>query len=253
MEITEKSAELEENEQYDSSLPYDMYTPVQYMVEAVSEMASELYNMKYFERGRWWYGEWEGDRRKVITIDDPKGHLRNICWGWNYNYIPHSTSKGTFKYARTEKAFSIDAVDSYKTHTEYPALCYDNDNRYNERIRLSEHYALPRWTRSDVSPEDIRACLKTICRRNIPFIKEYFERTKTDREVIEDIDRFSYAYSDPFHYLLWGQNYIKAFILARNGDIEKAERILSGRQLSGGNEKVLAKLREVYESGRSGS
>ncbi|MCM1524970.1 MAG: hypothetical protein NC120_10985 [Ruminococcus sp.] len=243
MELTEKNTELTNEEWWKYFSEGIIFSALPFMIEAVGKMASELYDMKYCDKGRWWYGEWEGDRRKIITVDCPKGIMRNICWGWNYNYIPHPTGKGTFKYARTEKAFSLDAVDSYMKHTEYPDLYYDNDNRYMERIILSRKYALPSWTNN---AEIARDHMETVCRRNIPFIKEYFERTKTDCGVIEDIDRFSYAYSDPFHYLLWGQNYAKAFILAKNGGIEEAERGFS-------DEKTLARLRRVYKDGRSGS
>lgn len=215
------------------------FSALPFMIEAVGKMASELYGMKYCEKGRWWYGEWEGDRRKVINIDVPGGNTRDICWGWNYSYIPHSTDKGTFKYARTEKAFAIDAGDNFVRHTEYIKLV--NDDQAMERVRLSRKYSLPRWAND---AEAARSYMETVCSRNIPFIKEYFDRTKTDRDVIEDIDRLSYDSSDSVYYSLWGNNYIKAFILARNGGIDEAEKILSGY-----SEKVLEKLRQVYEDG----
>ena len=220
----------------------ETFSALPFMIEAVSEMAAELYGMKYSDKGRWWYGEWEGDRRKVITIDNNKGTERDILWGWNYNYIAHTTNRDTLKYARTEKAFHIDVWDTYGYHTDYIKEGFSNT------IELWEKYALPIWTNN---AEVARGYMKTVCRRNAPFIKEFFERTKTERDIIAHLDMLL-SYPSPF---MRTENYVKAFIIAKNGNLEEAERLMRYGYYENGycNAKVLAKLRQVYEDGRNGS
>lgn len=212
-----------------------------YMIEAVTDALADLYDMKYCDKGRWWYGEWEGDRRKVVTLGSPKGTCRNICWGWNYNYIPRKANTGKFTYARTEKSFRIDIGDEYLFHLDYHpdnTTCYDS-------LYMEYNYELPKDTNNI---EEARKHMKIVCERNIPFIKDYFDSTPDDETTLAEAERR--RKEKPWLFTFSRVGWTRAFMFAKQGRLEEAKYIISHEYYSDGYcpEDVLQKLCLVAEN-----
>lgn len=219
----------------------DTFSAIPYIVETVTEMLYGVYDMKYCDKGKWWYGEWEGHRRKVVHLFAQKGGARILCWGWNYGYIPHVSRTDKVTYARTEKAFSLDIDDNYWFHVD----C-DPDKMSNEEIyNLHRQYDLP----SETSNADVaREYIYDICNENVAFIKEYFDKTRTDEDTLSELER--QKKEKPWLFLYSNEAYVRAFILAKHGRKDEAEHIILHEYYSEGkyNEKVLALLRNLAEN-----
>lgn len=211
-----------------------------YMTEAVTNMLSDVYDMKYYDKGRWWYGEWEGDRRKVVTLSSPKGN-RHINWGWNYNYIPHIKLAGSLAYARTDKSFYADLSDEYLFHMNY----HPDKITADEVAYMTRHYTMPVYT-GDI--EAARALMKHVCEMNMPFIKDYFDSTPDDLSALEEEKRRRTEKPWMFKFHLDGI-WTRAFILARHGYLEEAKHIISYEYYSDGYcpENVMKKLCSTAE------
>lgn len=218
-----------------------IFSTLPYMIEVLTESLLGVCGIKYCDKSRWWYGEWEGDRRKVVTLGNPKGTMRNICWGWNYNYIPHRSHSGKLTYARTEKSFSFDMGGDFRFHIDYN-IDDESDAATHKQIAMCRQYMLPRDTND---AEAAKEYISTVCKRNIPFIKEYFEKTFDDQATLAELERRQSE--KPWLFQTDNSAYIKAFILAKYGRLEEAEHIISHEYYADGNcpENVLAKLREV--------
>jgi len=211
-----------------------------YMIEAVTNALADVYDMKYCDKGRWWYGEWEGDRRKVVTLGSPKGTCRNICWGWNYNYIPRKTNSDKFTYARTEKSFRIDIGDEYLFHLDYHPdnmTCYD-------LMYMEYNYELPKDTNNI---EEARKHMKIVCERNIPFIMDYFDATPDDEAALAELERRKKE--KPWLFTFSSDGWTRAFMFAKQGRLEEAKYIISHEYYSDGYcpEDVLKKLTSLAD------
>lgn len=210
-----------------------------YYGEILSKVLSEMVDMKYCEKGNWWYGEWENHRRKVVKIFSHKGMLYPIGWGYNYDFIPDVGNGDKITYHRTEKSFAMHVSDYCIHHIDYDS---DTMTR-NETFWIREQYMLSIFANRLYLNEALEYT-EHICRKNMPFMQEWFERVQTDDDVLAELDR---QIARPAMWGHWGEYYVKAFLLAKQKRLAEAEEMLSLRYDGHPNEKILAKLRTVSE------
>lgn len=226
-------------EQYDqifSGIESEYIT--KYIDDIVSEALSGVFDLKKCPKGRYWYGEWVNHRRMVVNVYSSKGVLYPLRWGYNYDYIPWLNNQDKFVYRRTEKSVGCDVDDSF-----YEYVHYDSKNMSNiETMHIREKYCLPIYAK-DI--ELAKKYMGTIVKRNIPFMLDWYERTKTDEAVLAELDEKIAFYSHA-PYITRNYYWTKAFILAHYNKLDQAieamEKYYDGYTIP---EKVLDKLKAV--------
>ncbi|MCM1090147.1 MAG: hypothetical protein NC092_03230 [Butyrivibrio sp.] len=206
------------------------------------------FDFKYFDRGRWWYSEWEGHQRKVMTVQYWYG-LYEIQWGYNYDFIPSWNQREKFDWHRTEKAFCLHVKDSWRGHVEdntesISGLGKNNILYRNPRRCPKYRYELPEnATNLNFALEFMEGVVK----RNIPFMKEWFGRVKTLEDVLSALDRQIETEGTSSTWY-WDAFYVKAFLYAKMREMDAAIAMMQKRFPYGEiPKKVLEKLYQTAE------
>lgn len=230
--------ELSYDEYHSYFFSTDAYISVRpYFGEVVSIALADDFDLKYFEKGRWWYSEWNNHCRKVINLFAAKGTMYPIVWGYNYDFIPRLNNQDKFVYHRTEKSFATDIEDTFYSHVHYDP----NTMSRMETLQIRAKYCLP----SDTNNLEIaREYVYDVVKRNIPFMKEWFSRVQTIEDVVEELDR-QIAQSIAFEHRY--SLYTKAFLLAKLHRMDEAIETMQLRYGGKTPEKVLKKLYQVNE------
>lgn len=230
--------ELSYDEYHSYFFATDAYTSVRpYFGEVVSRALADDFDLKYYEKERYWYSEWDNHCRKVIYIFATKGTLYPIKWGYNYDFIPQLNNQDKFVYHRTEKAFWADISDFFYNHVHYDP---DTMSRM-ETLQIRTKYCLPNDTNNI---EIAREYVYDVVKRNIPFMKEWFSRVQTIENVIDELDRQIARPSALGHR---NSLYTKAFLLAKLHRMDEAIETMQLRYDGKTPEKVLKKLYQVNE------
>ncbi len=194
----------------------------------ICDVLREDFDVKCCEKGHYWFTNWEDHCRKVIHLYPLKSPSYPLYWGYNYDFIPWENCflgvnykprnvTGKLVYHRTEKSVMID-------FTGYP-FPYMGYNFWSPSLHTpQEHLAFRDKYFVDVygndSPENIEK-IKAVVRRNIPFMLDWFERTKTLDDIIaaltEDIIESENEYCFPY-----ASYWVRGFLKARQHDIEGA-------------------------------
>lgn len=176
-----------------------------------------LFGMKYSESSKMWYGEWEGHRRKVVSVRAVRGIHSRIFWGYNYDYFPQIGNNGAVKWHRTDKAVTNHIGASYFFFMkDFDPDVIDHEKLYNWEL----WYEFPQYTAID-DEEIVRSLLTEEWNNNIPFMTEWFEKTDTAEKTIA----FVKNYIDHCHTLFGkrGSLWDIAYLLSAQGRIEEAE------------------------------
>ncbi|MCH5349791.1 MAG: hypothetical protein J1E40_10750 [Oscillospiraceae bacterium] len=219
--------------------PYDFL--VKYFNVGVTNVLSEYFDVKCCDKGHDWFTPWEGHCRKAFHLFAQKGNIYPILWGYNFDFIPSRQSNGKLIYHRTEKAVTIHFGDqSFLHYTDY----------YYEKFPLEEHaeirkkYILYAYFSEydNMNITDVASAYKYIegvTRNNIPFMLDFFERTKTIDDIISEMDK-RIAAGDRHYY------YDKAFLLAYQKRMDEA--IASFKMIYDDDipEDLMARLEKVY-------
>ena len=191
---------------YDESL-------VKYFDDITEEVLSEYFAVKKCPKKHIWYGDWENHRR--IAVQLYKFYSYEIRWGYNYDFIPRSNNKqDKFVYHRTDKSVKLDVMDLYFNHIDY-----DADNlTHLESFNIRRKYELPVYGSSqeqDFAKKYIRDCIRT----NIPFMQDFFDRYKSDRDVLSFLEHTiqNGNYFERYNYI-----WTKAFLYAKFHEMDKA-------------------------------
>ncbi|MCM1160918.1 MAG: hypothetical protein NC412_06815 [Roseburia sp.] len=215
---------------------------VKYYDDITEEILTKYFMVKKCPGKHIWYGEWENHRRIVIKLYCFYSY--EVIFGYNYDFIPILNKQDKFIYHRTEKAVDLDVKDFYINH-----INYEPDNlTHMESFHIRRKYELPVFgcrQELDFAKKYIGDCVRT----NIPFMQDFFEKYKTDWDVIAFLD---YIIQNGSHFESYRYIWTKAFLYARLQEMEKAMETMDfyykayykGREIP---EKVIQKLKDVYE------
>lgn len=213
-----------------------------YFGEAVSKALSGTFDMKYCEKGRWWYSDWENHQRMVITLYALKGTKYLIIWGYNYDFIPQLTNQDKIIWHRTEKSFHLDIADAFYNHVTFPGdpQTMGYNEFLNAKYDFHNQYEIPAWTNN---LEFALQYIDMLVRRNIPFMLDWFDRVKTIEDAIAELNR---QIAVPSSYGHFNEYYTKAFLLARLNHMDEAIEAMEKRYAVGYiNPKILEKLNQT--------
>lgn len=200
-----------------------------YFEEVVGKALEGEFDFKYFDRGRWWYSEWEGHQRKVMTVHPWYG-LYEIRWGYNYDFIPSWNQQETFNWHRTEKAFCLHVKDSWRGHVEDQTKSISgwgkNDILYmNPRRCPMYRYELPANT---TNLNFALEFMEDVVKKNIPFMKEWFGRVKALEDALPELDRQIETEGKNSTWY-WDAYYVKAFLYAKMQEMDAAIAMMQKR------------------------
>lgn len=181
-----------------------------YFKDTVSKVLKENFDLKYYDKGRWWYSDWNCHKRMVITLFASKGITYPMIWGYNYDFIPRLNNQNKFIWHRTQKSFHLDIEDAYYNYVPViPKRKRTEEHFFNPEQNAKYQYELPIWT------NDLEFALKYIedvVKRNIPFMLDWYQRVQTIEDVIGELDK-QIAISSQYGH--WNEYYTKAFLLAK--------------------------------------
>ncbi len=189
---------------------------VKYYDDIVGDVLSEHFNLKKCPNKHIWYSEWENHRRMVVKLQFFYTH--EIWFGYNYDFIPVLNRQDKFEYHRTDKSVDLDVVDMYLYH-----ISYDYENlTHSETFDIRRKYYLPDWgsvNDTEFSKEYIRNVVKS----NIPFMLDFYEKYRSDRDVIDFLNRKA-SVETPRNDS--GFDWTKAFLYARLQDMDSAVKAM---------------------------
>lgn len=194
----------------------------------ICDVLKEEFDVKTYEKGHYWFSAWDNHCRKVIKIYPLKGTLYPLYWGYNFDFIPWErcflgvnpkpwNETGKLVYHRTEKAVNIDF-----TGYPFPYIGYDFDNPSAQSYE--EHYAFRNMYFVSVygndSPKNIEL-IKTVVRRNMPFMLDWFDRIKTPEDIIGELTK-DINESENDHCFPYSSYWVRGFLKARCHDVKGA-------------------------------
>lgn len=221
-----QSNEILSQEEYKNKFFYgEEYIKREFYDEYITQRLSEEFGVKYNEKTKKWYSEWRDNQRFVVELYRPKGTHIFLRWGYNYDFIPDINSKNKLIWHRTESAVKIHIDDAWYNHIEHERdqeWGFSEKEFYNPKECIVFQYEIPTYT-SDM--EFALEYIKSVIDKNIPLIREWLNKVKTVDDAIDVMNK-KIANSSILHVRYF--YYIKAFLCAKNKDIDNA--ILSVRQ-----------------------
>lgn len=194
-------------------------------MDSITNKLSRSFGLKYNEKAKYWYSEWNKCQRLVVHISCEKGTHDLIKWGYNYNFIPMINGKGKFLWHRTDNAFRIHVSDAWYNHIEYePDQEWGLSARefYNPRQCPVFRYEIPEYT------SDLKFAINyvdEVIERNILLIQEWLESTETIEDAIVFLDEKIKVNPS---WITGQMYYVKAFLHAYQNDLESAKEAMKG-------------------------
>lgn len=215
-----QSNEILSQEEYkDKFLHGDEYIKRELYDEYISRRLSEEFGLKYNEKIKKWHSEWSANRRFVVELCYPRGNHIYLRWGYNYDFIPDINSKNKLTWHRTESSVKIHIADAWYNHIEDEReqdCGYTKEEFYNPRKCTSFQYQIPTYT-SDI--EFALEYIKNVIDKNIPLIREWVNNVQTVDDAIGVLNQRIVTLH---HIYVPYMCHIRAFLYAKNRDIEKA-------------------------------
>lgn len=216
----------------------ELFYITKYFGDVVSKALKGNFDLKYCDKGRWWYSGWNNHKRMVITLFPSKGITYPIIWGYNYDFIPQLNNQNKLIWHRTEKAFHLDIEDAYYNYVSVPPNIKQTEEDFlNPEQNCKYQYELPMWTNN---LEFALKYIDDVVKRNIPFMIDWYQRVQTIEDVIGELYK---QIAMPSQYGHWNEYYTKAFLLAKIKCIDEALDIMG--QIYHPNEipsKIIEKL-----------
>jgi len=89
-------------------------------IDYITERLAEEFCLKYNEKKKCWYSEWNNNQRFVVELKSTKGINKILRWGYNYDYIPTLNNQNKLVWHRTDNSIKIHVEDGYYYHRETP-------------------------------------------------------------------------------------------------------------------------------------
>ena len=176
----------------------------------ITPMFREIFNMKTLDN-KTWFTDYENHVRKAIHFRALKGISYEIDFGYNFDFIQVSKNE-KLQYNRTEKSVILHIRD-----VPYPYASDTNVELWDCGYQIEGYF-------KDKN-QGIRH-IRTVLNNVIPIIYDYFLRIKTYDQMINEIDR-RINLDDPMYYMMYpDQKYIKIWLMAKNGEKDKAFQLL---------------------------
>lgn len=218
------------NQTYEKYFTSDgAYCAKEYIPEHLSPKLEKEFHMQYLGNYKW-CGPWENGVRKILQLFLLKGDSAIFEWGYNYSFLPIIKS-GKLIYQRTDKTVAAqlrDMPESFINFKDWKPFCIPMHANCEDKLT-----------------DQIEAVLS----RTFPIVKNWYERTATLEDMIKEADlqinhRNYYSFFSP------SQQYIKAFLLAANGQNDEASKVLEASdeyQEAGEDicQKLMKKLTEL--------
>ena len=185
---------------------------VKYYDDIAGGVLMEHFELKKCPNKHIWYGEWINHRRIVIELH--MFYSYEVRFGYNYDFIPILNRQKKFVYHRTDKSVALDVMDLYLNH-----ISYRPDNMTHlESFNVRRKYELPQFC--GVQELDFaKRYIEDVITTNITFMKEFYEKYKTDEEILAFLDHTIQKGNmfQKYRYI-----WTKAFLYAKLQDIDKA-------------------------------
>ena len=140
----------------------------------MSKVLREHFDLKYCDKGRWWYSDWNSHKRMVITLFASKGITYPIIWGYNYNFIPRLNNQNKLMWYRTEKNFYLHIEDAYYNYMPLFSNIKQTDNTFlNPEKNCKYQYELPMWTNN---LEFALNYIDDVVKRNLPLMIDWYQK-----------------------------------------------------------------------------
>lgn len=211
---------------------------VRYFDETLSPLFGSEFGFKKAEKGHIWYGCWNNDCRPVIYLYAAKGIFYYLRWGYNFSFIPEFNRQEKFVWHRTDKAIKAHIYDEFDSYIDTDSFYEGFHNSLLDHCYILSEFALISYANeTERALEQITLSAK----RNIPFMKEWFERVRTKEDVLIELDKqIPKASSLTVHNQYWAKAFLLAY-LARQAEAEEALSLYyRGREP---HPKVLEKLK----------
>lgn len=201
-----------------------------YLDDILTPLINEKFSMKY--DGRYtWYSEFVDHKRLVISLFLLKGDSAIIQWGYNFDFIPEIKSN-KIQYYRTDKHIQAQLRDMPKEFID----CKD-----------FKMYKIPLHA-NDL--DKLRIKIETTFKALLPSIMEFFSKESTEDLLL--LTEYQIEYKKYYKILSPEQQYIKAFLLARQGHIEKAVKQIKDTYVyqnasDDNKQKLMKKLNDCKE------
>lgn len=206
------------------------YRMVPDLDKIICDVLNEEFDVKCRDTGHIWFGPWEDDPweghcRKVFELYAVKGTRYPMTWGYNFDFMPRDSCfsgyespdprrAGKLVYHRTDKSAKIDISGRASPY-------FDPDiNSSQEGLTFKEKYFVQTCGYENDMPENIEK-IKTVVRRNIPFMLDWFSKWKTMDDFIDSctngINEFESEHCFPY-----GGYWVRGFLYARQHNIDAA-------------------------------
>ncbi|MBQ8598090.1 MAG: hypothetical protein IJ409_09905 [Lachnospiraceae bacterium] len=194
------------NQTPDNFFPSDgTYCAKEYIPILLSPLLEQKFHMQYLGNYKW-CGPWENGTRKILQLFLLKGDTAVFEWGYNYSFLPIIQSR-KLTYQRTDKNAAAQLRD-------LPAAFIDFEDW--------KPFCIPMHSDSEAK---LTAQIKAVYNRTLPFIQDWYKRTATSDGMINEAD-FQINHQNYYKFFFPSQPYVKAFLLAVNGQGKEAEAVL---------------------------
>lgn len=190
--------------------------------EVFSPLIEKELGMRYLGN-RIWADDYDGHRRRVLSLFQPTDLGGCFRWGWNYDFVPKMVG-GKAVYARTDKTIFAHFYEN----------AFENHNRNDERFKKSPDMFFYRYT---IDIDDYEESMKSKVKehtnafyKTLPLIRAFYEETSTYEQTIEMLDVL--LESDYYGLLQGNYLYLTKLFLQQYVDPEEE------------NEKALLKMFE---------
>lgn len=194
----------------------------------ICDVLKEEFDVKICEKGHYWFTPWENHCRKVFNLYLLKGNSHPLYWGYNFDFIPWENCMlginpkpwnvtGKLVYHRTEKSIKMDFYG-----TPFPYIGYNfyspSLHSYEEHNSFRRNYFVNAY--GDNSKENIEL-IRTVVKRNIPFMLDWFEKNKTLDNLIDSLTR-EIIECENNNGFPFGAYWVRGFLNAKHHNIESA-------------------------------
>lgn len=232
-----KSEEILSQEEYKSKFLHgEEYVKREFYDEYISQRLLEEFGMKYNEKTKKWYSEWSDNRRFLVELYHPKGNHVYLRWGYNYDFVFDINHKNKLTWHRTESSMKIHIDDAWYNHMEHvreQEWGYSKEEFYNPKKCAVFQYEIPTYT-SDM--EFALKYIRSVIDKNIPLMREWLNNVKTVDDAINILNQrimVSHNVHTP------SMCHIRAFLYAKNGDMENAIRSVEQGYAEGEGQQII--------------
>lgn len=215
-EFNSMSETLSQEEYIKFFLNGEKHIKTEYYNDYLSQRLSDEFGMKYNEKQKCWYSNWNNNQRLVVELHSPKGNHKIIRWGYNFSFIPDINRQKKLIWYRTDSSIKIHIDDAWYNHIEYnrdQESGYSSREFYNPEQCPGFQYEIPEYT-SDI--DYALEYIKSVIDKNIPLMRMWVEKVKTVDDAIEVMNQRVLG-NDILH--IPRMHYIRAFLYAKNKNI----------------------------------